>query len=91
MGQQVKICSSCGKKNHTDDLCWSVVGYPKSHPKRKKEMRHSRKEEGTRNKEEVLKEVLEAGGTGRGHIIQNLLQMLKQKDKISPKCTPLSR
>lgn len=25
------LCTVCKKKGHADDVCWSVVGYPKWH------------------------------------------------------------
>ncbi|KAL2903847.1 Retrovirus-related Pol polyprotein from transposon RE2 [Bienertia sinuspersici] len=41
---QIERCSVCGKKNHSADKCWKVIGFPKDHPKNKKNQKGKWKE-----------------------------------------------
>lgn len=33
--RDLDMCKTCGMKGHASDLCLTVVGYPKQHPKHK--------------------------------------------------------
>ncbi|KAL2906933.1 hypothetical protein RDABS01_005643 [Bienertia sinuspersici] len=40
-------CSVCGRKKHTADKCWKVIGYPRWHPEYKKQQRYKSRGEGS--------------------------------------------
>ncbi|KAL2900931.1 Retrovirus-related Pol polyprotein from transposon RE1, partial [Bienertia sinuspersici] len=40
-------CSVYGRKKHTTDKCWKVIGYPRWHPEYKKQQRNKRRGEGS--------------------------------------------
>ncbi|KAL2892570.1 Cytosolic phospholipase A2 gamma [Bienertia sinuspersici] len=37
-------CGVCGKKNHTADKCWRVIGFPRDHPRNRRQLKGKRKE-----------------------------------------------
>ncbi|KAL2896086.1 hypothetical protein RDABS01_037870 [Bienertia sinuspersici] len=37
-------CNVCGKKNHTADKCWRVIGFPKDHPRMRRPQKGRKKE-----------------------------------------------
>ncbi|KAL2943034.1 Retrovirus-related Pol polyprotein from transposon RE1 [Bienertia sinuspersici] len=86
----VENCSVCGKRGHGADKCWSVVGFPRWHPKHKPGQRGKIKDLGQASRwkgnpkggygQRTAANVQCQGeaGNGTGITIQQLEQMLKQ-------------
>ena len=40
-------CTVCGRKNHSAEECWKIVGFPKTHPQYKKQQQRNKEVVGT--------------------------------------------